>query len=134
MTDRPPAPPGAPPPDAPPPGPAPRPADLVVPLGPDGRARLDRAAAALGLPAPAYARARLLDPGPDQAAWRRAYHLVLDAVHDAHAAGLPDPAADAVDRLQTEFETLAAAVFAGDADGDADAGAGPAPDPAVPRS
>ena len=56
----------------------------------------------------AYLRSRVLGPGPDVAAWRRAYELLCELEADA-AEGPVD--AERVQRVKREFEEVALAVF-----------------------
>ena len=63
------------------------------------RDRIARAAAAAGSTPSAYARARVLSPGPDVDAWRAVYRLVL---------GVREAAERGEDPLETAQRTLAA--------------------------
>ena len=77
-------------------------------LSPGECDRIDQAAAGVGMTTSAYLRSRVLGPGPDVAAWRRAYELLVELEADA-AEGSVD--AERVQRAKREFEEVALAVF-----------------------
>ena len=93
-----------------------RDASFTVRLKPGERARIDRLAEVLGVTTAAYVRSRLLDPGPDVAAWRGAYQLLLSLVEDVAAAGAAPEVVARVREFQEGFEAHAASVFPQDED------------------
>ncbi len=72
------------------------------------RARIDRAAEALGVTTSAYVRARVLGPGPDVGGWRAVYKLVLGLVGAAERG--EDPVRSAQD-FEAAFKRVALTVF-----------------------
>lgn len=75
------------------------------------RDRIARAAAAAGSTPSAYARARVLSPGPDVDAWRAVYRLVL-RVREAAERG-DDPIGTAR-QIETAFREIALTVLPAD--------------------
>ncbi len=79
---------------------------------PEERARVDQAAAALGLSTSAYVRSQLLSARRDLAAWRGVYQIILSSVEDAKADGLPPETLEVLRKIQNGFESIAATIFA----------------------
>ncbi|PAP74560.1 plasmid mobilization protein [Rubrivirga marina] len=77
-------------------------------LSPSECDRIDRAAAEVGMTTSAYLRSRVLGPGPDVAAWRRAYELVRELEAEAERGPV---SAERVGRLRAAFEEVALTVF-----------------------
>ena len=83
-------------------------------LSPSECDRIDGAASAVGMTTSAYLRSRVLGPGPDVAAWRRAYELLRELEAEA-GEGAVD--LERVQRLRASFEKVALGLFSDDEDG-----------------
>lgn len=75
------------------------------------RDRIARAAAAAGSTPSAYARSRVLNPGPDVDAWRAVYRLVL-RVREAAERG--DDPVETARQVEAEFREIALTVLPAD--------------------
>jgi hypothetical protein len=82
-------------------------------LSPSECERIDRAAAGVGMTTSAYLRSRVLGPGPDVAAWRRTYELVVQL--EAEAEDRP-ASSERVGELKAALEEIALGVLPGDGD------------------
>ena len=80
-------------------------------LSPSECDRIDGAADGVGMTTSAYLRSRVFGPGPDVAAWRRTYELVVEL--EAEAGDGP-VSAERVGRLRADFERVALSVLPSD--------------------
>ena len=85
--------------------------DVYVALSPSERAGLDRDAAAVGLPAPDYARHLVLGRYPDPAPWRRVLYLVRGMARFAREQGVSDVVDGVLDDLEAGLIEITDAVF-----------------------
>lgn len=69
-------------------------------------ARLDDAAKAVGMTTSAYVRSRMLNPGPDVAAWRAVYARILRLAADCDGTS----ASSRVKAFKDDFERIARSV------------------------
>lgn len=77
-------------------------------LSPSECERIDRAAEGVGMTTSAYLRSRVFGPGPDVAAWRRVYELVVELEAEAKKGPVSD---ERVGELRAAFEEVAVSLF-----------------------
>ena len=80
-------------------------------LSPSECDRIDGAAEGVGMTTSAYLRSRVLGPGPDVAAWRRTYELVVELEAEAERQPL---SAERVRAFKAAVEGIALGVFSED--------------------
>ena len=79
-------------------------------LSPSECDRIDGAAEGVGMTTSAYLRSRVFGPGPDVAAWRRVYELVVELEAEAERDPVP---AERVGQFRVAFEGVALGLFQG---------------------
>ena len=83
-------------------------------LSPSECDRIDGAAEGVGMTTSAYLRSRVFGPGPDVAAWRRVYELVVELEAEAERNPVP---AERVGQFKAAFEGVALGVFQQEGEG-----------------
>ena len=83
-------------------------------LSPSECDRIDGAAEGVGMTTSAYLRSRVFGPGPDVAAWRRVYELVVELEAEAERDPVP---AERVGQFRAAFEGVALGLFQEEGEG-----------------